>query len=204
MAPDDTDTSTASPPTGRRRLGRLTAIFLAIVAVGLAVNLATDSDAPPTDPAAADFDVANFPRGALGGEPAPDVAFPLFDGTTFSMAEHFTTDGRPVVLNFWASWCFPCRTEMPEFSEVASANPDVAFIGVAVDDAESAAGDFAEEIGVSYPLGFDEAGSVASSYPYIGLPTTFLIGADGVVTHQIQGQVTGTVLQAFIDHDFGE
>ena len=170
--------------------------------VGLVVNLALNADDPPTDPEATEFDVASFPRGALGGEPAPDVSFPLFDGTTFSMAEHFATDGRPVVLNFWASWCFPCRTEMPGFSEVAEENPDVAFIGVAVDDAESSAADFAEEIGVSYPLGFDEAGSVASSYPYIGLPTTFLIGADGVVTHQIQGQVTGTVLQAFIDHDF--
>lgn len=200
MTPDSTEERGTAPV--RWRFGKLSLIFLAIVGVGLVVNLALNADDPPTDPEATEFDVASFPKGALGGEPAPDVSFPLFDGTTFSMADHFATDGRPVVLNFWASWCFPCRTEMPEFSEVAEENPDVAFIGVAVDDAESSAGEFAEEIGVSYPLGFDEAGAVASSYPYIGLPTTFLIGADGVVTHQIQGQVTGTVLQAFIDHDF--
>ncbi len=184
------------------RIGKLTMIFLAIVAVGFLIKFAV-SDEAPVNSLDSTFDVENFPTGALGGQPAPDVSFPLFDGSTFDLGEHLINDRRPVVLNLWASWCFPCRTEMPEFSEVAMANLGVAFVGVAVTDDREAATAFAEEIGAAYPLGIDEDNEVVGSYPYIGLPTTYLISADGTVTHQIQGQITGVALQAFIDYDFG-
>ena len=187
-----------------RRMGRLSMIFLAIVVAGLLASWALKDGESLLLPAEGGtvFDVESFPTGALGGQPAPLISFSLFDGSRFDLAEHFASDGRPVVLNFWASWCFPCRTEMPEFSEVAIANPTVAFFGVAVDDGRQSALAFAEEIGVAYPLGVDEDNTVASNYPYIGLPTTYLIAADGTVTHQIQGQITGEALQAFIDFDF--
>ena len=178
-------------------------VFVGLVLAGLAINLALSDDGPPAESASTDIDVADFPLGALAGEPAPDLSFPIFDGSTFELAEHIATDGRPIVLNLWASWCFPCRTEMPEFSKLADENPDVAFVGVAVQDSRGPAEEFADEIGVSYPLGIDESGDVVASYPFVGLPTTYLIGADGAVARQIQGQVTGPVLQAFIDHDFG-
>jgi thiol-disulfide isomerase/thioredoxin len=196
------ETPNGAPAPVPWRLGKLSIVFAGIVLIGLAINTALDSSTPSEDSGVV-FDVENFPTGALGGESAPIVAFPLFDGSTFDLANHFSSDGRPVVLNFWASWCFPCRTEMPEFSDVAAANPEVLFVGVAVADDRSPAEALADEVGVVYPLGIDEQGTVAGNYPYIGLPTTFLIGSDGIVTHQIQGQVTGEALQAFIDFDFG-
>jgi thiol-disulfide isomerase/thioredoxin len=197
----------------RWRIGKLSIVFISIVGAGLIANtFMSDSptaDAPgaetevPAEPDPLAIDVAGFPLGALGGEPAPPASFELFDGTTFDLSSHLANDGRPVVLNLWASWCGPCRTEMPEFDTAAAANPEVLFVGVAIRDNRSAAEAFSQEIAVSYPLGIDEDGTVDSAYPSIGLPTTFLIGADGVVTHQIQGQLTLPVLQAFIDHDFG-
>ena len=149
------------------------------------------------------LDPASHPKGALAGEPAPEMSFPLFDGSTFVLSEHLSKDGRPLVLNLWASWCAPCRDEIPEFSEVAESNPDVAFVGVAVEDGWDPAKEFAAEVGASYPLGYDENGSVTDNYPFIGLPVTYLIDADGVIARQVHGQMTGPALQAFIDHDFG-
>jgi thiol-disulfide isomerase/thioredoxin len=108
----------------------------------------------------------------------------------FSLSDHLATDGRPVFLNLWASWCFPCREEMPEIDRAATAHPDVAFIGVSVQDTRSDAAAFEEEIGVSYPLGFDDDGSVDASYQPLGLPASYIISADGIILERILGKVT--------------
>ena len=178
----------------------------AVIIAGLLVFLLVDRESPPAEPSseAAEpaIDVAGFPRGALAGEPAPEINLSLFDGAEFVLSTHLAEDGRPVVLNLWASWCTPCRREIPEFSEVAVANPDVAFVGAAVEDARGPAEAFAAEVGASYPLGIDEQFTVKNGYPFVGLPVTYLIDADGTVSRQIQGQLSGPALQAFIDHDF--
>ena len=106
------------------------------------------------------------------------------------------------MVNLWASWCTPCRREIPEFSQVAEANPGVAFVGVAVEDGRGPAEAFASEVGAFYPLGIDEHLTVKNGYPFVGLPVTYLIDSEGIVARQIQGQLSGPVLQAFIDHDF--
>jgi thiol-disulfide isomerase/thioredoxin len=191
----------------RPRFGRLASIFMGLVVIGLGLNtvfgVENRGGSSAEDTTVITMDPAAFPLGALAGDPAPDVEFMLLEGGTFSVADHVAGDGRPLVLNFWASWCAPCRAEMPEFSELSEEYPVVAFVGVAVDDTEAAARQFADEIGVAYPLGVDADRLVIDTYPYIGLPTTYLIGADGRVVRQIQGQVTKAQLEAFLQHDFG-
>lgn len=150
----------------------------------------------------AELDVSQFPRGSLAGQPAPDFSFPLFDGTRFDLARFFADDGRPLVLNIWASWCGPCRNEIPAISRVALANPEVAFVGVAANDRFSDAQRFALEINASYPMGIEDRRPVAEVFPFVGLPTTYLISSEGTVVRQIQGEVTEGILQAFIDYDF--
>jgi thiol-disulfide isomerase/thioredoxin len=118
---------------------------------------------------------------------APEFQVTLFDGTVFDFADHLRLDGRPVLLNLWASWCPPCRQEMPDLDAAAQRHPEVLFLGVAVeDDAESAA-TTAGELGVSYPVGFDADGSVARAFPSPGLPTTFLIDRDGRIIGAVYG-----------------
>ena len=186
------DLTTGAPL--RPRFGRLAGIFLVLVVGGLFTITALQSRADVADP-------GTIPRGALARQSAPDISIGLLDGTVFSMSEHFATDGRPLVMNLWASWCIPCREEMPDFDAVARANPDVAFVGFAVDDQTVAAREFAAEINVSYPLGIDSERAIAAVYPYIGLPTTYIIDADGIVTRQIQGQVSQAQLQAYLEFD---
>ena len=215
MAETHEETPSEDGRPASRRLTLTVSILVAVAAaaaVGAAVMRTASGPEPPGGAAEAGFiegvdtiapfNAPGFPKGALAGEPAPDMSFPLFDGGVFTLSEHLAEDGRPLVLNLWASWCTPCRREIPEFSEAAESNPGVAFVGAAVDDVWDAARDFAAEIGASYPLGYDENGSVTDNYPFMGLPVTYLIAADGTVARQVNGQLDAPTLQAFIDNDF--
>lgn len=164
----------------RSRPGLLTVAVVALVTAGLIVGSQTRTSSPAPDGTS---------------ERVTDFVFEVFDGSTFSLADHFANDGRPVVLNFWASWCPPCRAEMPDFDVVAADHPEVMFIGVAVDDFEDNARAFAEEIGVSYLLGFDPTRRAHETLPFVALPTTWIIDGDGTILHKVQGIMNGETLE---------
>lgn len=128
--------------------------------------------------------------GASDAEIAPIFSVPTTDGGEFSLSEHIANDGRPVFLNLWASWCFPCREEMPAIDAASMAHPEVEFVGVAVQDSEGDATEFADEIGVSYLLGFDGDGEVEDAYNPLGLPASYIISGEGVIVERIFGKVT--------------
>ena len=114
---------------------------------------------------------------APGGTPveqAPDFELERLGGGTVSSEE---LRGRPVVLNFWASWCIPCREEMPAFERMWQRYRDrgIQVIGVNYQDSEAGADEFVEEIGVSYPIALDTSGSLARELGVQGLPQTFFI-----------------------------
>jgi thiol-disulfide isomerase/thioredoxin len=119
--------------------------------------------------------------------PAPGLAVTLLDGTAFDLAEHLSRDGRPVLLNLWASWCPPCREEMPLFEDAARRHPEVLFLGVAVQDEPEAAAAAADEMKLTYPLAVDLDGAVDAAFPSPGLPATFLIGSDGTLIGAVYG-----------------
>lgn len=149
----------------------------------IGVILLGDGDDPPDQPGV--ITVPDF--GLSAGAPAPDFSITLLDGSVFSLSDHVADDGRPVILNLWASWCAPCREEMPYFDAAAASHPGVFFLGVAVEDDPAAARDFADEIAVSYALAIDEADRVARRYPAFGLPATFLIAGDGTLARTVYG-----------------
>lgn len=91
-----------------------------------------------------------------------------------------------MVLNLWASWCLPCRTEIPEISAFADNNPDYRVLGVAVDDTETSATDFARSIGATYDLAVGDS-DFESAYPRLGLPVTYFIDSGGTVTDVFNG-----------------
>lgn len=114
----------------------------------------------------------------LVGKPAPAFSMPLYAAdSTLALTD---LRGKPVVLNFWASWCLSCRDE----ARVLEAGwqehgPGIAFLGVAVNDEEGPAKAFIREYGKTYLLGSDVDGSVAVDYGLYGVPETFFIGRDG-------------------------
>ncbi len=133
------------------------------------------------------------------GEPAPDFVLNVLDGEPVRLSDF---RGQTVVLNFWASWCPPCRAEMPEFQalweERGPRGPNDLVI-LAVDflpeDSVSAAAGFVEEFELTFPILFDtESGEVAQRYGVRGLPATFFIDADGIMRAMNLGPVFGDLL----------
>lgn len=135
---------------------------------------------------------------ARKGAPAPPFSLELIGGGTFDLSDHLAADGRPLVLNLWASWCLPCRAEIPEIDAFAADHPEIAVLGVAVQDTEAAALAFAEELSPRYPLAIADAGFEAA-YPRIGLPATYLIGPNGLVDEIYNGIVDQQTLEDLID-----
>ena len=136
-------------------------------------------------------------------EIAPLFSVPTADGGTFSLDAHLATDGRPVFLNLWASWCFPCRSEMPAIDAASLTHTEVAFVGVAVQDIRSDADKFLSEIGVTYTIGFDENNDVDDEYRPLGLPASYIISSDGVILERIFGEVTEEDLAEKFETHFG-
>ena len=124
---------------------------------------------------------------APAGEPAPEVPFRLFDGTQATLADF---RGRPLVLNFWASWCPACVAEMPSFQGVhAEIGTEVLFLGLDVLDTRAAADAFVEQSGVGYLLGEDPDGAVLAAFDGIAMPTTIFIDEAGNVVGRHSGAI---------------
>ena len=183
------------PGAEKRTTNRIGLVVLMAVAVvgAVAAIMAFTNRAEP---------IANVPPPSESTL-APDFTVTLFDGSTFHLAEHLATDGRPVILNLWASWCAPCRAEMPDFDQFQVEQPGIMVIGVAVSDQEVPARSLADELGVSYALGFDASETVAASYPPLGMPSTWFIGQDGTVKKQITGQISLEKLRELSAGSFG-
>lgn len=128
--------------------------------------------------------------------PAPDFTLPLFDGGTLQLAD---LRGQVVVLNFWASWCPPCRAEAPTFARVSQAFQErgVVFVGVNVQDTEPDARAFLAEFGIRYPNGPDTTTQIATDYGVAGIPTTLFLDAQGRIARRWLGALDERQLTAF-------
>ena len=131
------------------------------------------------------------------GEAAPGFALQGLDGSEVTLA---ALDGKVVVLNFWASWCGPCRLEMPDFQKAWEEHQKqgVVFVGVAVDDTASEASKFAEQVGVTYPLALDTTGDVARSYRIRAVPSTYFIDREGKLATTLHGLANQGALRIFL------
>jgi cytochrome c biogenesis protein CcmG, thiol:disulfide interchange protein DsbE len=110
---------------------------------------------------------------------APDFKLGLFDGSTFTLSETLAS-GKPVVVNFWASWCGPCADEAPALEAAWRRNSSwVSFVGVNVQDHDPDAQAFLRRYGISYPNGAGNAGPVSIQYGMRGVPETYFIAPDG-------------------------
>lgn len=145
--------------------------------------------------ASGDADAALLRTQIEVGTPAPDFTLDTPTGRVH-LAE---TRGRVVVLNFWATWCAPCKQEMPELQTLyeARGNLDVTVLAVnaTATDNRDAAIEFARSLGLTFPIAFDTRGAVMRAYGVQGLPATFFIDREGIVRARGLGPQTGELLQ---------
>ncbi|MCZ2817998.1 TlpA family protein disulfide reductase [Modestobacter sp. VKM Ac-2984] len=138
--------------------------------------------------------------------PAPAFSGELLDGTAFDSS---SLTGDVVVINFWGSWCVPCRVETPEFQAVHADVTDrgAQFLGVDVKDQRQLAIAFVERLGVAYPSVFDPRGEVAMAFrgfPANVVPSTILLDRDGRVAAVYTGQVRGEDLRIAVERLLAE
>ena len=131
------------------------------------------------------------------GRPAPEFALPDLDGNTVRLSD---LSGRPVVLNFWATWCAPCRLEMPELARAAADYADQGLVVLAINQDESAeqVGDFLTEVGLSLTALLDAGGEVGAAYGAFFLPTTVIVGPDGIVGAVHRGILSRAALDDYL------
>ncbi|MGA8114919.1 MAG: TlpA disulfide reductase family protein, partial [Actinocatenispora sp.] len=121
------------------------------------------------------------PTGPAHGAGMPDVAVPCFTGGRQVRLDR--AYGRPTIVNLWASWCQPCRRELPEIARYAKTHPDVLVLTVDTGDRRSAGESFARAAGVRLPTLFDEDRRVLGGVGRSALPATVLVDADGTVAY---------------------
>lgn len=129
------------------------------------------------------------------GETVPDVQFQL-DGSTRKLSDY---RGKTVVLNFWATWCGPCRLEMPDFEALSRDHADVAFLGINFRENAEQVQKFANEVGVTFPLILDRTGDVAGAFNARNLPVTYFIDKDGLIQRLNLGAMTRSQITQYLD-----
>lgn len=130
------------------------------------------------------------------GEQAPPLILKTFQGKEVSLEG---LRGKPVVLNFWASWCGPCRFEAPGLEKMhRQYGGKVEFIGVAVSDNTESARKFVDKYGWTFNVGADESGQIGRAYRIFAVPKTYIVGRDGRFVHVITGAVSEEELEAGI------
>jgi cytochrome c biogenesis protein CcmG, thiol:disulfide interchange protein DsbE len=177
-----------APVPSRRRLKPAVVVgVLVVVAAGVVVLALRHPGPEPPRPSG----LEGLGDGALPvGRRAPDFSLPLLNGGTFSL---HSLRGKPVVLNFWAAWCVPCREETPMLVRLHKVYRPrgLQFVGVDSEDQTADARAFAAQYHVDYPLVRLDDDRLIDAYAVPGLPTTIFIGADGVVTGKVVGGFVG-------------
>lgn len=184
-------------PTHRQRQQKRRTLIAAGAAVALAaaavgVTLAVDSSGGN-----ATAEPAQDSAPGLGHQPTvgqlPDLEFArMGSGEPDRLGAY---EGRPLVINFWASWCTPCLAELPRFEQTYQAHKgQVTFLGLNLQDSPTSAAQVVADTGLSYPLGIDPDGRVFQALGGFGMPTTLFVAADGNVLERHTGEISAEQL----------
>ncbi|MFN2223747.1 MAG: redoxin domain-containing protein [Chloroflexota bacterium] len=147
-----------------------------------------------------------------GGEALTEAPIAGYLAPSFTLASTLGEEinladfrGRPVVLNFWATWCPPCRAEMPEFQSASiKYNGQATFLGVDQGEPPSIVADFGSALSITYPLLVDQENVVSRDYNVTALPTTVFIDGRGVVREIVTGIVSKAVLEDRVERLIAE
>lgn len=168
----------------------LLGILIALVMVAVENRQARESEKR-------DVDTVVVPIGSVVNFPAPDFALQDLDGNTVSLDDYA---GRPVFINFWATWCIPCIQELPAFEAFIDEQDEVAVLAINFGESPEEVRTFFEGIGIeNIPTVLDSGLNVKNSFGVQNLPTTFLIDAEGVVRYMKLGEMTIDEMEEFAE-----
>jgi len=142
----------------------------------------------------------SLPSSPLVGKQAPDFTLPTLDGKTVSLSQFH---GQPILINFWASWCLPCREEMPELVRSYETHKAEGFmilgLNLTYSDTLTDVQAFVNEFHMTFPVLLDKDGQVAEKlYPLPGAPTSIFINRDGTIARVQVGLMSGKQVDKFV------
>jgi len=193
-----------SAPLSRRKQAIFVAMIAAAVLLALLawylgrqqnLNLATDMQfIEGAFPVASLFGIDNRGLQPDAGHPAPNFVIHQPEGGNLTLADY---RGRPVILNFWASWCGPCRLEMPDLVQLHETyrRQDLVIIEINVAEPHTAVAAFVAEFGMTMPVVIDPRGEIQDAYKTNSLPATFFIDRNGVIQLRWIGLITPDMLE---------
>lgn len=131
------------------------------------------------------------------GSMAPAFSLPALTGEQVALSDY---QGQVVLVNLWATWCGPCKAEMPTLNAFYEAHKADGFVVLAINNKDDAtvAASFAREYGLTFPVLLDPQGQVSDLYTVFGLPTSFIIDREGVIQHVQMGEMTAEQLEAVV------
>lgn len=176
-------------------------LFVTALIIGTMIVMSVKSSIDKTEPdedfeTTTTIDSSETETGLKQGDVPPDFELTTLTGDVVRLSDY---KGKKVILNFWASWCPPCKKEMPHMEEYYQKNKDlenVEIIAVNMTKSEKPGmvKKFVDSYGLTFPIPLDEEGKVMNAYQIIPLPTTYMINTDGTIAHQISGPINGKLL----------
>ena len=158
------------------------------------VSLPTDTPPPTATPSPAPATPTKLAVAPVPGALAPDFVVSDLEGNPIQLSAY---RGKRVLLNFWATWCPPCRYEMPALQEAytAFADDDFVILGINYLEASEDVRAFMESLSLTFPVGIDSSGEVFRGYRVVSIPTSFFINRDGVIIALYRGPLTREAIE---------
>lgn len=141
-------------------------------------------------------------EGLNKGEQAPDFALTTLAGEPIRLSE---LKGKKVILNFWATWCPPCKAEMPHmqnfYEDYAEAeNVEIVAVNLTSGDRKASVEEFVKDYGLTFPIPMDVDGEVGQQFQAVTIPTSYIIDTNGMIQHKIVGPMDETMIQDFVSN----
>lgn len=174
----------------KKVIAAIVLIALLTVAIVQAMDKKAEANKQSTAP------VSTQTNGLVIGAKAPDFELKTITGEPAKLSSF---KGKKVMLNFWATWCPPCKAEMPEIEQFyKQGNKDVVILAVNIDSQNDVKG-FADKNGITFPILLDTDGKVNSTYGILSIPTTYFIDRNGVIQNKYTGAMTLDMMKQFTD-----
>lgn len=178
------------------------AVMITLVIIGAVKNNMADSKALDNMALGSDVDFLPTAEGLAKGEKAPDFQLTTLDGEEVALSDY---EGQKVLLNFWATWCPPCRAEMPHmqtYYEEQAEDKNVVILAVNLTTKDKGLGkieEFVEEFALEFPIPMDVEGDVGSTYQAVSIPTSYMIDTKGRIQNKVVGPMDESMMEQLVE-----